>query len=306
MEIILRMLFFYLFTFPIQSFALLQSILTRDDSIATAVSQIISDTSLKTTHEVCITVASSDSKAKQNNEDILNEVLKKVTDKIFLIQMESFQLLGSVKTSRFFHIFFIDDYKSFQRIFQIMNHSVINNANFLIVHTLMNNEHAHIDMILRDFWSIFIFNVNILHHLPDEDKISLYTFFTFEKFYCNEIHLVLWKTFKNGKFQGVKEFYPKKMRNLFNCPVRIGSFNSPPFMVINTQSDGSFEFDGLDGNLLLMLADQMNFKINLTKLADDSLRWGTVYENGSSRGAIKMVSLYFINYNFTYLCCSNV
>ena len=75
--------------------------------------------------------------------------------------------------------------------------------------------------------------------------------------------------------------------------MKVASFNSPPFMQIRKSSSGNYNFSGLEGELLKMLAERMNFDLNLTLMAKDSLRWGNLYSNGTSTGAIKMVILFF-------------
>ena len=82
------------------------------------------------------------------------------------------------------------------------------------------------------------------------------------------------------------QFCPIKTNKLFNCPVKVVSFNCPLMKIAYGDND-KHHYEGVDGEILLMLAERINFKISLE--ADKTVRWGTLYANGSSSGAMRKV-----------------
>ena len=100
---------------------------------------------------------------------------------------------------------------------------------------------------------------------------------------------VLWKTFKNGEFKKQRNFYPNKVANLQKCPVSVVTFDSF-YMSLKKNLNGGHKFEGFDGEILNSISKKMNFIVNLTNMDDfNDLKFGYVYLNGSSGGAIKNV-----------------
>lgn len=256
--------------------------------ISNAISRIIENVKSRGSLGVCISMVSSDSTIKKTSEDLLNLILSKNNQSTFLIQKENFQQFQLQATSKYFNIFLIESYESFQRIYKKINPPQFDYEGKFLIVAPFSNDHL-IRAIINDLWKINIIHVNILIRSPDENEVHLYTFFPFTKDFCHEIHPVVWKVFKNGEFSGHESFYPNKVQKMHKCIVSVTSFYTAPFMIIHEHSKGYYDYHGLDGNLLTMLSERMNFKINLTVLPEESLRWGTLLPNGSSTGAIKMV-----------------
>lgn len=63
--------------------------------------------------------------------------------------------------------------------------------------------------------------------------------------------------------------------------MRVATFINPPFMIINQLENGRVEVDGIDGILLRVLAQKMNFNVELFLVNE---MWGDVYDNGTSTG----------------------
>jgi hypothetical protein len=63
-------------------------------------------------------------------------------------------------------------------------------------------------------------------------------------------------------------------------------------MIITELEDGSVEVDGIDGILLRVLAQQMNFNVQLhltSQSSGNDAMWGDIYENGTATGKIKFI-----------------
>ena len=212
-------------------------------------------------------------------------------------QIKIFKRFSSITRHRYFNIFFVENYDSFRVIYDDLTRDVFNYQELFLIIILKKYDDLLLDIakIFNDMWMKSVINVNILVESDKNSQANIYTYFPYSKLSCGEAHSVLWNTFKNGKFKSQTPSFPSKVKNLYRCPLKIASFNSPPFLEIRMQPDGKYHFGGLEGELLKMLAERMNFDINLTLMAENSLRWGNLYSNGTSTGALKMV--HFM-YNF--------
>lgn len=66
------------------------------------------------------------------------------------------------------------------------------------------------------------------------------------------------------------------------CVLKAATFLNPPFMILKEFPGGRVEVNGIDGILLRVLAQKMNFNVEL-HLTPDTM-WGDVYENGTATG----------------------
>ena len=280
------------------SFGSMKQIDENDFFISNAVSKIIQNVAPRGSLGICISVASSDSKKKQISDGLLKQIVSENNQSTFLVQNEKYNQFYLQATSKYFNIFLVDSYESFQKIFNVINQPKFDyEGKFLIVLTLSNAHYPLTERIFKDLWKIYITHADILVRSPNENVAYLYTFFPFTKQFCDETQPVLLKTFKDGEFFGPWSIFPEKVRNMYDCPVNVGTFVTAPFMIIHRRSDGSYAFDGMDGKLLTMLSERMHFNINLTVLPVDSLRWGSIYPNGSSKGALGLVRSTISHYN---------
>lgn len=77
------------------------------------------------------------------------------------------------------------------------------------------------------------------------------------------------------------------MRNLFECPVKVVSFEYQPFVVLNNSKTGIDRFSGFEAKLLKKLGEKMNFRLEVRLLNKSA--WGKVLANGGSYGAVERV-----------------
>jgi hypothetical protein len=59
-------------------------------------------------------------------------------------------------------------------------------------------------------------------------------------------------------------------------------------MIINELGDGSVGVDGIDGIMLRVLSQKLNFNVELHMSPD--VMWGDIYENGTSTGETNFIS----------------
>lgn len=178
---------------------------------------------------------------------------------------------------RLYNVIFIDKIESFRRLFsQMMNKSdnFVIDGYYLLVFTV--NEgfiDGRLDEITTKLWtSLSIQNVLILiQRLDDERNLSLMTFFPFSSsIKCDDTTPVTINNFTNGKFQNNKFFLPKT-KNMSQCPIKVVSFNCPPLMMISYDNQNNIHLDGIDGKMIKVISDTLNFKIDFIHF-DDNIR----------------------------------
>lgn len=238
--------------------------------------------------------------SRNTSQDLMNEIV--LQTKYRLVQVRSNDQRSSLNTPRLINLIFVDNYESFRQIYDSMTSATFNFQGLYLIIIVNSYENLLLDTtkIFEDMWERFIVNVNILVQCKDYNGAHLYTYFPYTQSSCAKANPVLWNTFENGNFKSKRTVFPSKLQNFFRCPLKVVTFNSPPLMEIRKKSNGKYHFGGVEGKLLNIIADRMNFDINLTLMAKDSLRWGNLFANGTSTGALKMVNYMKFVKNFGF------
>lgn len=148
----------------------------------------------------------------------------------------------------------------------------------------------NIQKMFKNLFSLYVTNAIVV--VPNSDnlsEISLYNFFPFQKYGCGRVKPILWNKFINGKFLFKREFFPNKLKNMYGCPVKVVTFATPPYMILEKSSNNSMEILGIEGILLRVLSSRMNFTIILSQ-PEDGQRWGVTGVDGPQSGAIKVMN----------------
>lgn len=141
-------------------------------------------------------------------------------------------------------------------------------------------------LVLELLWKKSFYNVGIL--TPSADgSVKLTTFFPFQENKCRKADPTQINTFVEDSWTN-QEFFPKKLKNFHNCPIKVGS--PPNFLsFIEVKSaNGSVDYVGSDAEILRLLADTMNFEMSVNYSSTPN-EWGLVFENGSAVGVIDQV-----------------
>uniref|UniRef100_A0A182PTF7 Ionotropic glutamate receptor L-glutamate and glycine-binding domain-containing protein n=1 Tax=Anopheles epiroticus TaxID=199890 RepID=A0A182PTF7_9DIPT len=92
----------------------------------------------------------------------------------------------------------------------------------------------------------------------------------------------------------MRQLYDRFERNLYGCQLRIASFERAPFLEFvhpangTQQPPGRPKLAGIEGNLVELLASQLNFRFTVVQPSGNYM-WGRIYPNGSATGAIGML-----------------
>ena len=141
-----------------------------------------------------------------------------------------------------------------------------------------NASHADLLTIFTVLWKSFFFNVGILTETADEFKWN--TFLPFDVGKCDDTTPKTISTFiKRDKIWENSLFYPRKIKNLNGCDIKIGTFFTiPTAIVVNRTVYGS------EADAIINIGKIMNYRPKYFIFPQES---GVVYENGSATGLMK-------------------
>lgn len=229
--------------------------------------------------------STNDFKDKYIVSDFTNELLSRIFIKSEIsVRLGKFEWLTKINEGRRrCLIFLIESFLGFLEIYSAI--SPINfrfNGFYIIV--LTSGEIPEVEDIFKLLWKIKIFNVNIMFE-GSSDAILVKTFLPFTIGNCNDTRPVLINEFRNGTFvNGVKKFYPRKMKNLNGCPIRVAtSLVNESYFSVKPFPNGSFELSGRDFELVKLLSLALNFNINFTYMGDK----GHMFNNDTGVGSMK-------------------
>lgn len=270
--------------------------------LSRAVIEIIIKTYVNNTAVTNFALSSSSTAGKQIILKTIHEVVAGVGSNI-TISIEDNNHMVKVRRKRKFNVFFVDSYESFTKIYRNLATHIYDFQGFFII--VITQPEKNIKRIFEDLWSCYITNANVVtlnsHNL---NEVNIFTYFPFAQFHCEKIESVLYNiyTIERG-FEKNLRYFPKKVSNMHGCPVSVATFDFPPFITIKRHDRGLITLSGLDGFLITLISETMNFTIKVIEITGDSL-WGTLYENGSSTGATKMLMDGAVNSTIGYYTLS--
>lgn len=175
-------------------------------------------------------------------------------------------------------VFLIENFEDFNFVMSKMSPDLFEfNGIYLIV--LISGRVSKVQDMFRLLWKSQVYNVVVLYEAGN-NTIPIKTFIPFSPGNCNDVTPTLIDEFRNGKFVKGENLFPKKLKNLNNCTLRVSISNTTqPFVVFN---NGSSALTGGDISLLNALAESLSFSIDYVVATQ-----GYLYENGSSEGPLR-------------------
>lgn len=198
----------------------------------------------------------------------------------YSVQIQSFESAPNAKIYKNdFVIIFVDDLKQFLEF-----STKFLNASFPRYFMIIIEDHMEIENIFKLLWKKFIFNVNVLVKARSISNVSLFTFLPFNGKSCDDMNAVKVNEFDDAAMKWKSEiFFPKKFRNLHNCPINVGTFDNPPGIIISNSSNGSTVFAGKAFDFLTGLASSLNFSLNVKIYPTDT---GHFFKNKTGTGLL--------------------
>ncbi|CAG9797468.1 unnamed protein product [Chironomus riparius] len=230
----------------------------------------------------------SQSEYMNNNLDVMNEILYHVKTKI-VTQIDSLMDLKISIKKEVSNLIFVDSLESFKIITEQLEYDNFEyQGYYLILLTKYSNDiYMWMLKMFEALWSKKIINVNILFMLPENTNDAyMFTYYPYSRYYCEDVVPIQLNQFKDNQWMKKVDYFPKKLRNFFGCHLHVATFNNPPFMIVKQDQNGVVTVDGVDGILLRVLAQRLNFNVNLHMQNE---LFGSIFKNGTTTGAIKMI-----------------
>jgi hypothetical protein len=252
-----------------------------------ALSQAISDITEKFYKEFATTVylfhGTQTKESLIKIEGTINEVLYNLQGKI-VFRIDNFAQIKETKRKRQNVIIFLDTLESFKEFTKKLSPESFEYQGYYTI--AIADYHDEIYWMMRsmfqELWSQFIVNVNILWMPPENDnEVLMWTYWPYSSSYCGEAVPLKHDHYQNGDWIRKIDFFPNKMTDFYGCVLHTATFINPPFMIIKEYGNGRVDVDGIDGIMLRVLAQKMNFNVQLH--VTEQL-WGNVYENGTATG----------------------
>lgn len=141
-----------------------------------------------------------------------------------------------------------------------------------------NAKHEDLETIFASLWEINLVNVGVV--AERNNSIELITFLPFGDQNCGDTSPKKLNSFdKSSKTWNSSTFFPKKLKNLNNCTLRIGSFITIP---VTMQKDGRIY--GSEADMINNIGKLMNYYPSYTLYSVGS---GVVHDNGTGTHLMK-------------------
>lgn len=210
---------------------------------------------------------------KREIEDILDEILPMISQ-CATIRMSS--KLSKKRSKKVFNLILLDDFEDFKSF--VRNMLSKENFDYRGYYTIIFIHHS-IDLksLFNLAWNISLTNFNAVVKL--NKTWEFFTYFPFSENICGN---------SNPFKVNLSMTFPNKITNLHQCPISFPKFSYYPGLIIEDGKSG-MKVSGIDGDIMNELKGVLNFTMKVLQMRREEDRWGALYENGSSKGAVGMV-----------------
>ncbi|KAM7348209.1 uncharacterized protein ACRADG_007625 [Cochliomyia hominivorax] len=143
---------------------------------------------------------------------------------------------------------------------------------FIFLHAPDEIAHKDMELIFRYCFNNYWLHCNVMM-LRTNGEILVYTYFPFKENHCFQTQPEIINEYKNNRFVN-EEIFPDKLSNLHGCPMKVTTWNSPPF-VMNRPNKRypNLKVTGFEMIIVNALSQTMNFTIDI--------EWIQFYRNQS-------------------------
>lgn len=220
-------------------------------------------------------IISLNNETKRERAILINDLVARCDGVVFIEDVESIQ-----PRHRLYNVLFVDDFMSFQKLLsKISADTFVIDGFYLMI--FVEELEPRLSEITKLLWNIFLFNIDFLAFSigTEDEEVNLWTFIPFTSCEsgtchdrkCGDTTPKVINKFISGSFQSNIVSFPEKISNLHQCPVKIVTFNAPPMMMICYPHEDKkiFRLNGVDGQMMELLSQQLNFSIDLFHISDN-------------------------------------
>lgn len=275
-------------------------------ALTRAVVDIILNFYVKASSNINIIEASKDDESMNSNYDIINEILHNVQSKT-VVCLEGYIDLKVMNRIRVYNLLFVDSYESFLQVFRLMTPEYFNYQGFylIVITEYTSDQYYMMQQIFEMLWAKYIVNVNIIWATPmNHNEAIMFTYYPYTDFYCGKAYPIQLNQYRVNRWLHLHSVhFPNKIQNLYGCKLKVSTFPTAPFMMADHDENGDLIPDGIDGILLRVLAQRMNFTVDLLLVED---LWGKIYDNGTVTGSVKLVVEKQVNFTIGYFATTAI
>lgn len=255
----------------------LQRVLALEDAIKSSIDEVIRSVySNKTLYLI--------TDEADETLQLMNEILKSARD--VSVQIESFNNIRTLAERRRNVMIFTATLKSFIKLAEVINGNRFDIGGFYFIVSL-EMKSSDVNAMFKILWKKFIVNVDVLS--VAKSSINVQTFVPFSVGKCFDTKAQIINSFDNKTLKWkFTNFFPKKLRKLHNCPIKITTFEYEPAVIVRKSGNGSISLVGNDIELMKGLSNILSFKIELNFMPNYG-DWGFLHKNGTATGAQKLL-----------------
>lgn len=215
---------------------------------------------------------------------LVNQVLSSSFD--VKVQIETFNEMKKLPERRRNSIIFLENFNSFLSLTAVLTDETFSFDGFFLI-VCKEASASNANEMFRILWEKYIYNVDLLVY--NETSVTLLTFMPFTNESCFDTKAKLINVFDVDKLKWTKEtIFPRKLDNLYYCPIRIGTYEYANAVFPTKLENGSIQLQGSDIELLNGLSDTLKFRAEI-HFVSETAGWGELYDNGSASGAHKLL-----------------
>ncbi|EAT33059.1 AAEL014687-PA [Aedes aegypti] len=258
-------------------------------------------------YTVFISWETSNDHPVQQFPQLIDQVLRSLEKEHIVVRIIYHNSVETVRP-RTTNVFFVDGLSAFEELHATIRPKQYDFTGNYIIIVLNENEQAEeefvAERILQLMWQYYVVNVDVLFGSLDYEEVRMYTYFPFNPGSCENVKSVTWNTFREGRFLTSRPHFPPKLNNFYGCPLTAAVYTYGAFMRLqHGPGETVVGMDGIDAVLLRHISAKLNFSTVLREVPH-GLRFGLIFENGTTTGAMKMViegeanfTLGFFGYN---------
>lgn len=120
--------------------------------------------------------------------------------------------------------------------------------------------------VLNNCWRDSAANVFILTKATINSEAHLHTFFPYDEHNCGTVNPTITNVYRNGDFVPALDVFKNKFGNMHGCRFTIATTEYVPMVIVRSDGNGGQYLDGADGLTVNMVANTLNFTLNVVKL----------------------------------------
>ncbi|EAT32642.1 AAEL015150-PA [Aedes aegypti] len=175
------------------------------------------------------------------------------------------------------NVLLVDDYEAFRELRSDL--SIERNdfsGRYLIVVNSAINE-TFVQKVFIDLWKLQIANVVLIGIETSQPK--LWTYFPFSDGICGQA--------RSTTLTLEDDLYPDKISNFHGCQLKVGSFETRPFTIMDRSDEEKLRMSGFEGELLDLLKTRLNFTTKIYE-PENGEQWGYALQQNST-GLVRMI-----------------